>query len=121
MSVLADSRIGTTLAGYRIEGLLGRGGVSVVYFAGELRPKSKVALKLLAPELAEDERFRERFLRESHLAASIDHPNVVPIYETGEVDGVLYIAMRYVPGTDLKAQLRLEGPLEPNRALAFVS
>jgi tRNA A-37 threonylcarbamoyl transferase component Bud32 len=121
MSVVADKRIGTTLAGYGIEALLGRGGMSVVYLADDLRLKRKVALKLLAPELAEDEGFRERFLRESQLAASIDHPNVVPIYDTGEVDGLLYIAMRYVAGTDLKAQLRLEGPLEPNRALALVS
>src|SRR3954469_2175642 len=121
MSVVADTRIGTTLSGYRIESVLGRGGMSVVYLADDLQLKRKVALKLLAPELAEDERFRERFLRESQLAASIDHPNVVPIYDTGEVDGLLYIAMRHVAGTDLKAQLRLEGPLEPNRALALVS
>src|SRR6266536_459641 len=121
MSVVADSRIGTTLAGYRIEGLLGRGGMSAVYLADDLRLKRKVALKLLAPELAEDERFRERFLRESQLAASLDHPNVVPIYDAGDVDGLLYIAMRHVDGTDLKAQLRQEGPLEPKRALALVS
>ena len=121
MSVVADNRIGTTLAGYRIEGLLGRGGMSVVYLANDPRLKRKVALKLLAPELAEDERFRERFLRESQLAASLDHPNVVPIYDAGDVDGLLYIAMRHVDGTDLKAQLRHEGPLEPKRALALVS
>jgi YVTN family beta-propeller protein len=121
MSVVVDSRIGTTLAGYRIEGVLGRGGMSVVYLADDLRLKRKVALKLLAPELAEDERFRERFLRESQLAASLDHPNVVPIYDAGDVDGLLYIAMRHVDGTDLKAQLRQEGPLEPKRALALVS
>jgi len=121
MSVVADNRIGTTLAGYRIEGLLGRGGMSVVYRADDPRLKRKVALKLLVSELAEDERFRERFLRESQLAASLDHPNVVPIYDAGEVDGRLYIAMRYVAGTDLKAYLRHEGPLEAKRALALVS
>ena len=103
MSVVEGNRIGTELAGYRIEGVLGRGGMSVVYRAHDLRLKRKVALKLLAPELAEDERFRERFLRESQLAASLDHPNVVPVYEAGELEGLLYIAMRYVPGTDLKA------------------
>src|SRR5436309_4670481 len=120
MSVVADNRIGTTLAGYRIEGLLGRGGMSVVYLAHDLRLKRNVALKLLAPELAEDEGFRARFLRESQLAASLDHPNVVPVYEAGEVDGLLYIAMRYVLGTDLKALLRREAPLTQEGALALV-
>src|SRR4051794_26729726 len=119
MSVVADTRIGTTLSGYRIESVLGRGGMSVVYLADDLQLKRKVALKLLAPELAEDQRFRERFLRESQLAASLDHPNVVPIYDAGEVDGLLYIAMRFVPGTDLKAQLRHEGALESRRVLAL--
>jgi serine/threonine-protein kinase len=93
--------------------------MSVVYLADDLQLKRKVALKLLAPELAEDQRFRERFLRESQLAASLDHPNVVPIYDAGEVDGLLYIAMRFVPGTDLKAQLRHEGALERGRVLAL--
>jgi YVTN family beta-propeller protein len=121
VSVLTDARLGTELAGYRIEALLGRGGMSVVYRADHARLKRKVALKLLAPELAEDERFRERFLRESQLAAALDHPNVVPIYDAGEVEGLLYIAMRYVPGTDLKAKLRNEGALESERALAFAA
>ena len=113
----ADPRIGSELAGYRIERLLGRGGMSVVYLAEDLRLGRKVALKLLAPELAEDERFRERFLRESRLAASLDHANVIPIYEAGETEGVLYIAMRYVEGTDLKRLLAHEGTLKPRRAL----
>jgi tRNA A-37 threonylcarbamoyl transferase component Bud32 len=121
MSVAADSRIGSELAGYRIERVLGRGGMSVVYRADHLRLKRNVALKLLAPQLAEDERFRERFLRESQLAASLDHPNVVPIYDAGEIDGLLYIAMRYVPGTDLRQLLRREGAVEPGRALALVA
>ncbi|MDP9262289.1 MAG: serine/threonine protein kinase, partial [Actinomycetota bacterium] len=121
MSLIADGRIGTELAGYRIEGLLGRGGMSVVYLADHLPLKRKVALKLLAPELAEDDRFRERFLRESQLAASLDHPHVVPVYDAGEVEGLLYIAMRYVAGTDLKALLRQEGALERNRALGLVA
>jgi YVTN family beta-propeller protein len=121
VSLIADARIGTELAGYRIEGLLGRGGMSVVYLADHLRLKRKVALKLLAPELAEDDRFRERFLRESQLAASLDHPHVVPVYDAGEVEGLLYIAMRYVAGTDLKALLRHERGLECNRALALVA
>lgn len=95
-SVSADPRIGTELAGYRIERVLGRGGMSVVYLATDLRLKRNVALKLMSSDLAADIRFRERFLRESELAASLDHPNVVPIYEANEVDGVLYLAMRYV-------------------------
>src|SRR6266568_4374607 len=100
-----DPRIGTELAGYRIESLLGRGGMSVVYLAEQQFPRRKVALKLLAAELAEDEGFRERFIRESDAAASLDHPNVVPIYGAGEVDGALYIAMRYVEGSDLRRLL----------------
>jgi streptogramin lyase/tRNA A-37 threonylcarbamoyl transferase component Bud32 len=119
LTVLADRRIGTELAGYRVEALLGRGGMSVVYLAEHLRLKRKVALKLLAPELAKDPGFRERFLRESELAASLDHPNVVPVYDAGAADDLLYIAMRYVDGLDLKALLRREGPLAPKRALAL--
>jgi YVTN family beta-propeller protein len=119
MPVAARDRVGTVVAGYRVERVLGRGGMSVVYRAHDPRLKRKVALKLLAPELAEDDRFRERFLRESQLAASLDHPNVVPVYEAGEVERerLLYIAMRYVPGTDLRTLLRAEGALDPTRAL----
>jgi tRNA A-37 threonylcarbamoyl transferase component Bud32 len=121
LSVVADIRIGTVLAGYRVEERIGRGGMSVVYRADHLRLKRKVALKLLAPELAADEPFRERFLRESELAASLDHPNVVPIYDAGEVEGLLFIAMRYVEGTDLKALLRRKGALSPERAVGLAS
>jgi hypothetical protein len=120
VAVVAEDRIGTELAGYRIDRVLGRGGMSVVYLAHDSRLKRNVALKLLAPELAEDEGFRVRFLRESQLAASLDHPNVVPVYEAGEVDGLLYIAMRHVVGTDLKALLRAEGALAPKQALMLV-
>ena len=119
MSVV-DSRIGTELAGYRVEQLLGRGGMSSVYLAEHLRLHRKVALKILAPELAHDERFRERFLRESQLAASLDHPNIVPIYDADEAGGVLYIAMRWVEGTDLRELLKRSGPLEPGRAVGIV-
>jgi serine/threonine-protein kinase len=115
-----DARLDSEVAGYRIERLLGRGGMSSVYLAEHLRLQRKVALKLMTPELAHDERFRERFLRESQLAASLDHPNVVPVYDADEADGVLYIAMRYVEGTDLRELLRSEGPLEPRRAVAIV-
>ena len=80
--------------------------MGVVYRATDLSLERPVALKLIAPELAEDERFRERFLREPRLAASLDHPNVVPIYEAGEHDGQLYLAMRYVEGSDLRTRAR---------------
>ncbi len=117
----ADQRIGTELAGYRLTALLGRGGMSAVYLAEDSRLGRKVALKLLAIELSEDERFRSRFLRESRLAASIDHSNIAPIYQAGEADGALYIAMRHVDGTDLRELLAREGPLEPQRALALLA
>ena len=95
--------------------------MGVVYRAHDLALERDVALKLLAPELAEDVSFRERFLRESRLAASLEHPNVVPIHDAGEVDGQLYIAMRFVEGRDLKALLTAEGPLEPARAVRIVA
>jgi WD40 repeat protein len=118
--VIDDPRVGTELAGYRIESLLGVGGMSVVYLAEDLRLKRKVALKLLAARLAEDGSFRERFLRESELAASIDHPNIVPIYEAGATEDLLYIAMRYVEGADLAERLR-GGRLDPGDAIGIVA
>jgi serine/threonine protein kinase len=113
--------IGTQLGSYRIEALLGRGGMGVVYRAEDLRLGRKVALKLLASHVTEDARFRSRFLAESRLAASIDHAGIVPIYEAGESDGQLYIAMRYVEGTDLGSLLHREGPMEPLRAVELVA
>src|SRR5262249_27490348 len=95
--------------------------MGVVYKAYDPRLKRNVALKLIAPEHSEDARFRERFLAETELAASLEHPNVVPIYDAGEVEGQLYIAMRHVEGTDLKSLLRKEGTLEPTRALAVLT
>jgi serine/threonine-protein kinase len=118
---MSDQRIGTELAGYRIESRLGRGGMSVVYLAEDLRLKRRAALKVLAPELAMDTSFRERFIAESELAASLDHPNVIPIFEAGEADGVLFIAMRYVQSTDLKDLIERNGRLEPERAISIVS
>ena len=119
MSLSVDPRIGSELFGYRLEALLGRGGMSVVYRAYDLALDRKVALKLLAPELAGDERFRSRFLKESRMAASLDHPNVIPIYEAGEAEGLLCIAMRYVEGTDLKRLLHEQGALDPVLALDY--
>ena len=112
----SELSVGSELLGYRVEAVLGRGGMSVVYLAEDLRLRRRVALKLLAAALAEDEAFRGRFLEESELAASLDHPGVVPIYAAGEADGRLFIAMRYVEGSDLKELLR-EGPLSPERAI----
>ena len=120
MQVSDDPRVGTELAGYRIESLLGVGGMSVVYLAEDLRLRRRVALKLLAAGLAEDESFRDRFLRESELAASIDHPNIVPIYEAGATEDILFIAMRYVQGRDLNERLR-RGPLDPAEAIGIVA
>ena len=94
MTFSADPRIGEELLGYRIESALGRGGMSVVYLAEDIRLQRHVALKFLAPRFAEDAAFREGFLRESQLVASLDHPNVVPIYAAGEGGDELYIAMR---------------------------
>jgi serine/threonine-protein kinase len=113
-------RIGTEFAGYRIEALLGRGGMSVVYRAENARLGNRVALKLLAESLADDESFRERFVRESRTAAMLNHPNIVTIYDAGDWEGVLYIAMRWVE-EDLKAHLRREGPLAPDHALAVAA
>jgi DNA-binding beta-propeller fold protein YncE len=112
---------GTTFAGYRIESPIGRGGMGVVYLATDLSLERPVALKLVAPEYAQDERFRRRFLKEPRLAAALDHPNVVPIYEAREHDGQLYLAMRYVPGSNFKTLLEREGVLEPGRALAILA
>ena len=121
VSMATDARIGSELAGYRIEASIGRGGMGVVYRAEQLRLGRQVALKLLAPELAKNQGFRARFEHESRLAAAIDHPNIVPLFEAGEADGLLFISMRYVEGTDLRALLAREGRLEPERALAIAA
>jgi ABC-type branched-subunit amino acid transport system substrate-binding protein/streptogramin lyase len=112
---------GSTFAGYRIDSLVGRGGMGVVYRARDLALDRPLALKLIAPELAQDERFRARFLRESRLAAALDHPHVVPIHEAGEHEGQLYLAMRFVEGEDLKTLLEREGALAPERAVAVLA
>jgi serine/threonine-protein kinase len=114
-----DARVGTEVAGYRIEELIGRGGMGAVYLAEHVRLGRRVALKLLAPELAGNQKFRDRFLRESKIAASIDHPNIVPIYDADEADGVLFLAMRYVEGTDLRGLIVAEGRLDPIRTAAI--
>jgi hypothetical protein len=109
---------GATFGGYRVESLVARGGMGVVYRALDLSLQRPVALKLIVPELAEDERFRARFLNEPRLAASLDHPSVVPIYEAGEREGRLYLVMRWVEGTDLRRLLDADGTLDPERTIA---
>ncbi|MET9970375.1 serine/threonine-protein kinase [Streptomyces sp. NPDC006356] len=113
--------IGRQVAGYRIEREIGRGGMAVVYRAKDLRLDRTVALKLLAPELARNDTFRRRFTHESRAAAAIDHPHIVPVFEAGETDGVLYIAMRYVSGSDLRHMLDSQGPLTPATALRIAA
>jgi serine/threonine-protein kinase len=102
---------GALLGAYRIESLIGRGGMGAVYLATDTRLDRRVALKVLSPELSDDENFRERFIAESRTAASLDHPNIVPVYEAGETDGRLFIAMRYVEGHDLSDVLAERGAL----------
>src|SRR3954468_24635114 len=118
---MADLSVGAEFAGCRIEGVAGRGGMGVVYRATQLALDRLVALKVIAPDLARDEAFRARFQRESRLAASIEHPNVLPVYEAGERDGVLFLAMRFVEGSDLKSLLNRESRIEPVRAARFVA
>ena len=115
-----DAVVGSELAGYQIEALIGRGGMGAVYRAEELTLGRKVALKVIAPELGGDSRFRERFLRESRIAASLDHPHIVPIFKAGDEDGALFLAMRYVEGTDLAKLLQEGGALAPARAISLL-
>jgi ABC-type transport system substrate-binding protein/tRNA A-37 threonylcarbamoyl transferase component Bud32 len=115
-----EVRIGAVFAGFRLESLVGEGAMGAVYLARESSTGRHVALKLLAPQLARDERFRRRFLRESELAATVDHPHVVRTLASGEQDGTLYLAMVYVGGPDLRKLLRSEGRLEPQRALRLI-
>src|SRR3954447_10323076 len=112
---------GTKFAGHRIEAVAGRGGMGVVYRARQLSLDRVVALKVIAPALTEDPAVRRRFLRESRVAASIEHPNVIPIYYAGEEGDTAYIVMRYVPGDDLRTLVRREGPLEPAQAANVVA
>ena len=121
MAVGRHITTGDVVAGYEVDALVGRGGMGEVYRAVDTRLERPVALKLLNERLSDDEAFRYRMLRESRLAASLDHPNVVPIFEAGEADGRLFIAMRYVDGTDLRALLRREGTLEPERAVTIAA
>jgi Protein kinase domain/WD domain, G-beta repeat len=112
---------GQSVAGYLLEEQLGAGGMAVVFKALDRDLGRRVALKILAPGLASDPGFRQRFMREAHAAAAVDDPHIIPVYEAGESDGVLFIAMRLVPGKDARTLLRNEGPMPVRRALAIVS
>ncbi|HEU0318527.1 MAG TPA: serine/threonine-protein kinase, partial [Solirubrobacteraceae bacterium] len=111
---------GDQLAGYRIESVIARGGMGEVYRARQLDLGRTVALKVIAAERAADPVFRARFVREARLAASLDHPNVIPIFEAGDDRGVLFIAMRLVDGSDLERLIAREGRLAPERAVALI-
>ncbi len=112
---------GSRIASYRLQEQIGRGGMAAVFLARDERLNRLVALKVLAPALAADEAFRRRFLRESRAAAAVDDPHIIPVHEAGDADGVLFIAMRYVPGGDLGALMRRMGPLSLERATAITS
>jgi len=118
---MVDERIGAEIAGFRIRSVLGQGGMGTVYLAEQSSPTRKVVLKLLRPELARDDAFRRRFVHESEAAASTEHPNIVPIYAAGEANGLLYIAMRYVDGDDLRERIGRDGPIPADRAIETVS
>ena len=111
---------GARLGGYRVERQLGQGGMAAVYLARDERLDRLVALKVLAPALAADQGFRTRFIRESRAAAAVDDPHIIPVFDAGDAGGVLYIAMRYVPGGDVGTIVRREGPLSPGRAAAVI-
>jgi Protein kinase domain len=109
--------VGTEFAGFRLRAVLGRGGMSIVYKAENPRLGNVIALKVLAPELATDQVFRNRFREESQIAASLNHPHVIPIHDFGSSDGLLYLAMRYVAGTDLRHLIAERGWLAPDAAV----
>jgi YVTN family beta-propeller protein len=113
--------VGEEFAGYRLLSVLGRGGMSIVFRAENPRLGNVIALKVLDPELANNDVFRSRFLEESRIAASMNHPNVIPIHDTGSSDGLLYIAMRYVSGTDLRQMLKQRGSLPTDESVFLLS
>ena len=115
------ARPGSLLAGYRLEAQVGAGGMAVVWRARDERLGRLVALKILAPALALDSEFRRRFIGESRAAAAVDDPYIIPVYEAGEADGVLFIAMRFVQGGDLRRILDREGALPPDRVVGFIA
>jgi serine/threonine protein kinase len=116
VSAAQDLSPGARFGRYRIEAHVASGGMGVVYRATDLELDRRVALKLIAPEWAGDDDLRERFKHESRLVAALDHPNVIPVHDAGERDGVLYIAMRFVDGTDLRGLIDERGALDARLA-----
>jgi hypothetical protein len=112
---VGDLSPGARLASYEVQQQVGRGGMAAVYRAFDLGLSRLVALKVLAPDLADDNVFRQRFIRESRAAAAVEHPHIIPVFDAGEADGRLFIAMRYVERGDLRRLLDAEGPLSPGR------
>src|SRR5436190_18574828 len=109
--------IGQSIAGYRIEALAGRGGMGVVFRAEHVHLGRHVALKVLTADLAGNRSFRQRFIREAQTAARLDHPNIVPVFDAGEADGLLYIAMKFIDGADLGHLLDAEERFTPQRTV----
>jgi serine/threonine-protein kinase len=118
--MVSELTVGTVFGGYRIEAVIGRGGMGLVYRATQIAVDRSVALKLILPEYAADESFRGRFEREARLSAQLDHPNIVPVYEAGERDGQLFLSMQFVEGTDLETVIQCEGPLHPRHVAGIV-
>ncbi len=120
-SETGDFAIGSKIGRYLLEEQIGHGGMAAVFKARDERLGRVVALKILAPALAADQAFRRRFIRESRAAAAVDDPHIIPLYEAGDADGVLFIAMRFVPGGDVRSLLDQEGPLPAQRVAAIVA
>ena len=118
---LAGFSCGSRIGGYRLEEQIGQGGMAVVFRAQDERLQRQVALKVLSPVLAADEAFRHRFIRESRSAAAVDDPHIIPVFEAGDADGVLFIAMRFVPGGDAGTLVHRQGPLPIARTAAIIS
>src|SRR3954454_22968603 len=117
MSESADPRLGSEIAGYRIEERSGRGGEGVVWRAQHMNLQRRAAIKIIAPEFADTRGFRSRFIHEARIAAALQHPNIVTVYDAGQAGETLYIAMQFIRGSDLAATLREEGRLRPYRAI----
>jgi serine/threonine protein kinase len=118
---MASYSVGDVIAGYRLDEQAGRGGMGVVFRATHIALERQGAVKLIAPGLAADDDFRLRFRRESRLAGSIDHPHVIPVFDAGEENGQLYVAMRYVEGTDLAKLIASRGAVDATEAVQLIA